>query len=143
MFILYIITSTCTFFYMSVLLAINNNNYIIIIITINCECMYVFVCLSSSEVTAHPQFISLCFVFLTLFVSHHKPCLLPDRSVAPVVVHYASGQSYFSSAVTPILMNLSEGRDDEPEQRQKEPEKENSQGRRRKNRRKQTSRDRE
>lgn len=50
--------------------------------------------------------ISLPFFFLTLFVFHHKPRLLPDSSVLPVVVHSASGQSYFSSTVTPILMNL-------------------------------------
>lgn len=54
------------------------------------------------------SFVFFFFFFSILFVLCRKACLLPDRSVPPVVVHYGSGQSYFSSAATPILMNLSQ-----------------------------------
>lgn len=96
---------------------INITVILTIIITIAFQLIYVCTCLSSLEVntgfwsdTRSNQTLCLfSFFFLTLFVFHHKPCLPPDGSVLPVVVHYASGQSYFSGTVTPILMNLGEG----------------------------------
>ena len=46
---------------------------------------------------------------LTQSVSPCKPVLCPDAVVPPVVPHYASGQSYLSRSVTPILINLMGG----------------------------------
>lgn len=60
---------------------------------------------------------------LRLFIFHRKPCPRPDRFVLAVVVHYASGQSYLSGAVTPILMKVrEEGNARKGKQRQKEEE---------------------
>lgn len=116
-------------------------------------------CLSSSGLLTHKVKLDLAFIFLSFiiiifffipFVSHHKLRPPPDRSVPAVVIHYGSGQSYFSGAVTPILMKLREGGRKEgkeaPRQREREREqqqKRNLKGRRHKQRRKQTSSDRE
>lgn len=70
----------------------------------------------SSGLLVHKVKLDLAFIFLSFiyfffipFVSHHKLRPPPDRSVPAVVIHYGSGQSYFSGAVTPILMKRREG----------------------------------
>lgn len=128
---------------------------IIIIIVIEFECNYLFMYLfvfSSSKVNtglswdtrSNQSFCLFPLFFFTLFVFHHKPCLLPDQWLRPACRRSLRLWTELFQQRCDTNTNEPEGgRDDERKETREQREKENSKRRRHNNRREQTNSDRE